>query len=67
MRGRKSVGSASCAPNHLPLKIGVRYRLRRRIDAAEEALHGRVAPGEAVLLNEELADGMALHTLLAPG
>jgi hypothetical protein len=35
--------------------------------AAQEALHRRVAPGEAVLLHEELEDGLALHALLPPG
>ncbi len=38
----------------------------RRVHPPEEPLHGRVAPGEAVLFDEELEDGLALHALLAP-
>ena len=38
----------------------------RRLHPPEEPLHRRVAPGEAVLFDEELEDGLALHALLAP-
>ncbi len=38
----------------------------RRLQATEEALHRGVTPGEALLLDEELEDRLALHALLPP-
>jgi len=61
--GRAEIDLGLGARLHLHPNRGPR---RGRLQAPQEALHRGVAPGEAVLLDEELEDRLALHALLAP-